>query len=156
MREPVRYPIVMNRSDDGLQTFDEPRFIAEAIPGAKFVELPGKEHDLEDRGSRSRRRTGSWLLCDLDDEPQAASATGNPGAADLCPVEDDPPVFRGMEPRPDDGPDAPAGPDRLAGPGSPFRKAELAMEQITSLGHLFGVPLRAAHHPGVRPDRPPI
>jgi len=59
----------MNRSDDGLQTFDEPRFIAEAIPGAKFVELPGKEHDLEDRGSRSRRRTRSWLLCDLDDEP---------------------------------------------------------------------------------------
>ena len=50
MREPVRYPIVMNRSDDGLQTFDEPRFIAEAIPGAKFVELPGKEHDL--RGQR--------------------------------------------------------------------------------------------------------
>ena len=30
------------------------------------------------------------------------------------------------------------------------------MEQITSLGHLFGVPLRAAHHPGVGPDRPPI
>ena len=95
-------------------------------------------------------------LCDLDDEPQPASATGNPGAADLCPVEDDPPVFRGMEPRPDDGPDAPAGPDRLAGPGSPFRKAELAMERITRLGHLFGVPLRAAHHPGVRPDKPPI
>ena len=32
----------------------------------------------------------------------------------------------------------------------------LAMEQITSLGHLFGVPLRAAHYPGIRPDRPPI
>jgi len=61
--------LVMNRSDDGLQTFDEPRFIAKAIFGTKFVELPGKERDLEDRGSRSRRRTRSWLLCDLDDEP---------------------------------------------------------------------------------------
>ena len=36
--------LVMNRSDDGMQTVDEPRFIADAIPGAKFVELPGKEH----------------------------------------------------------------------------------------------------------------
>jgi hypothetical protein len=30
------------------------------------------------------------------------------------------------------------------------------MEQITSLGHLFGVPLRAAGHPGVRVDDPPV
>lgn len=36
--------LVMTRSDDGMQAVDEPRVIAEAIPGAKFVELPGKEH----------------------------------------------------------------------------------------------------------------
>ena len=36
--------LVMNRSDDGMQTVDEPRFIADAIHGARFVELPGKEH----------------------------------------------------------------------------------------------------------------
>jgi len=30
------------------------------------------------------------------------------------------------------------------------------MEEITSLGHPFGVPLRATHYPEVRPERPPI
>lgn len=36
--------LVMNRILDGMQPVDEVRFIADAIPGAQLIELPGAEH----------------------------------------------------------------------------------------------------------------
>jgi pimeloyl-ACP methyl ester carboxylesterase/class 3 adenylate cyclase len=36
--------LVMNRVDDGMQPVEEARLIADTIPGAQLVELPGREH----------------------------------------------------------------------------------------------------------------
>jgi pimeloyl-ACP methyl ester carboxylesterase/class 3 adenylate cyclase len=44
LRSIHRPVLVMNRIDDGMQPVDEVRFIADAIPGAQLVELPGAEH----------------------------------------------------------------------------------------------------------------
>jgi class 3 adenylate cyclase len=50
--------LVMNRIDDGKQPVDEVRFIADAIPGAQLIELPGAEHPpFVGRHGRGRGRT---------------------------------------------------------------------------------------------------
>ncbi|HEX2403197.1 MAG TPA: hypothetical protein VHM29_00730, partial [Acidimicrobiia bacterium] len=113
--------------------------------------------DLEDRGSGSPRRTESWLNAAIwttsHIRPPSRAIPAPPICAPwrmihLCSGEWSHARTTDRMPPP-----VPiVSPAQVA----PSGRRRWLWNRSTSLGHLFGVPLRAAHHPGVGVDDPPV
>jgi pimeloyl-ACP methyl ester carboxylesterase/DNA-binding winged helix-turn-helix (wHTH) protein len=54
--------VVMHQRDDAVISIDNARYLAEHIPGATLVELPGRDHLLAFEGVEELRAQAAWLL----------------------------------------------------------------------------------------------